>query len=125
MNQGIKMLLDKISDARTKYLSYIKPRYIELFGSFEPDILFIDKTLINDEIKKSIDVEIILVNEDEHIAWHKKSQIDNVVKNGKDGSQDVGLVFYENDEDRGDPRKYIFNDVLCDFEIKAYIEQSK
>ncbi|HGF9505363.1 TPA: hypothetical protein ACJEU7_002585 [Acinetobacter baumannii] len=119
------MLLDKISEAKTKYLSFVKPRYIELFGKFEPDILFIDKSLINDEIKKLINVEIILVDEIDHIAWHKKSQIENVIEMGKDGSQDVGLVFYENDEDRGDPRKDIFNDVLCDFEIKAYIEQSK
>ncbi|WP_425917788.1 hypothetical protein [Acinetobacter sp. TSRC1-2] len=121
------MLLDEIQEAKEKYLSFVKPKYIELYGELEPDILFIGKSLLEHgfgEIKSGINAQVVFVDDYDHIAWHKKSQIDNLIRNGKDGSEDIGLAYYENDEDRGDPRKYIFSDVLCDFEIKAYIEQS-
>lgn len=125
MNQGVKMLLDEIQEAKEKYLSGVKPKYIELYGELEPDLLFIDKSLIDDEIKKLINVEIILVSEVDHIAWHKKKHLDDQINYGQDGSKDFFLGFSEDGESQRDWRNYLFSDVFCDFEIKAYIEQSK
>lgn len=122
------MLLDEIQEAKGKYLASVKPKYIELYGELEPDILFIGKSLLEhgfSEIEPELEVQVVFVDDYGHIAWHKKSQLDNLIKNGKDGSGDIGIVYYEKDEDRRDPRKCLFSDVFCDFEIKAYIEQSK
>ncbi len=122
------MLLDEIQEAKGKYLASVKPKYIELYGELEPDILFIGKSLLEhgfSEIEPELEVQVVFVDDYGHIAWHEKSQLDNLIKNGKDGSGDIGIVYYEKDEDRRDPRKCLFSDVFCDFEIKAYIEQSK
>ena len=126
MNQGIKMILDEIQKSKEEYLASVKPKYIELYGELEPDILFIGKSLLEhgfSEVEPELGVQVVFVDEYGHIAWHKKAQLDNLIKNGKDGSKDIGIVYYEKDEDSRDLRKCIFNDVFCDFEIKAYIEQ--
>jgi len=122
------MLLDEIQEAKEKYLSCLKPKYIELYGELEPDILFIGKSLLEhglNEIKENINAEIIFVDEYGHIAWHKKKHLDDQINYGQDGSKDFFLGFSEDGESQSNWRNYLFSDVFCDFEIKAYIEQSK
>lgn len=122
------MLLDEIQEAKEKYLSCVKPKYIELYGELDPDILFIGKSLLEhgfNEIKENINAEIIFVDEYGHIAWHKKKHINDLVSWGKDGSEDIGYGFTDESSADGKRPVDIFSDVFCDFEIKAYIEQSK
>lgn len=117
------MSSDEIQEAKNKFLNSVKPKYIELYGALEPDLLFIDKSLFDENSVVSIDAEIIFVDEPEHIAWHKKKHIEDLIKMGSDGSMDKRYALTEWYEP-GTPRpEDIFNDVFCDFEIKAYIGQ--
>lgn len=120
------MILDEILEAKLKFLKHVKPKYIELYGELEPDILFIGKSLIEhgfSEAEQKLGVQVVFVEDDGHIAWHKKKHIDDLIRCGKDGSEDIGYSLTEWYKSGTPKPADIFNDVFCDFEIKAYIEQ--
>lgn len=117
------MSLDKIKEAKNIFFDYVKPKYIELYGALEPDLLFIDKSLLDENSLIAIDADIIYVDEPEHIAWHKKKHIEDLITMGSDGSIDKGYALTEWYELAVPRPQNIFNDVFRDFEIKAYIGQ--